>query len=165
MLDMYGLIYLNTLKEKRSTDTKNHLFKVALGVSPQFFFFIWTHVLNHNLSVEIKQFSRGDIKQNNISTFILLIKYLIYQWDQRHLQGSWVVCIFFYIMKFMLYLISNRIFVCINHRDTFYSNNKWCAQKIIEFTDEKLKPKVQIEDGFIYIMWWGRILIWYSIYR
>ena len=24
--------------------------------------------------------------------------------------------------------------------------------KIIEFTDEKLKPKVQIEDEFIYIM-------------
>ena len=45
-------------------------------------------------------------------------------------------------MKFALYLISNLIFVCINHKD------KWCAQRIIEFTDEKLKPKVQI----IYIM-------------
>ena len=28
-----------------------------------------------------------------------------------------------------------------------------CAQiQIIEFTDEQLKPKVQIEDGFIYII-------------
>ena len=55
-------------------------------------------------------------------------------------------------MKFVLYLISNHIFVCINHKDTFQSDNKWCAQRIIEFTDEKLKTKVQIEDGFIYIM-------------
>ena len=46
-------------------------------------------------------------------------------------------------MKFVLYLISNHIFV---------SDDKWCAQRIIEFTDEKLKPKVQIEDGFIYVM-------------
>ena len=40
-------------------------FKVALGVSPQFFP-IWTRVLNHNKYVEIKQFSKEDIKQNNI---------------------------------------------------------------------------------------------------
>ena len=39
-----------------------------------------------------------------------------------------------------------------NHYDTFYSNNKGCAQKFIMFTDENLKPKVQIEDEFIYIM-------------
>ena len=39
-----------------------------------------------------------------------------------------------------------------NHKDTCLSDNKWCAQRIIEFTDEKLKPKVQIEDGFIYSM-------------
>ena len=38
----------------------------------------------------------------------------------------------------------------INHKDTCKSDNKLCAQRIIEFTDEKLKPKVQIEDGFIY---------------
>ena len=68
------------------------------------------------------------------------------------LQGSRDVYIFVYIMKFVLYLISNNFFVSINHKDTFESDNKWCAQSIIEFTDEKLKPKVQIEDGFIYIM-------------
>ena len=51
--------------------------KVAHSVSQQFFFM--------NLStkiqwyVEIKQFSKVDIKQNNISTVILLIKSLIYQ--------------------------------------------------------------------------------------
>ena len=34
----------------------------------------------------------------------------------------------------------------------FFSDNKGCAQRFIEFTDENLKPKVQIEDEFIYIM-------------
>ena len=71
--------------------------KVALGVSPQFIS-IWTRVLNHNKYVEIKQFSKEDIKQNNISTFILLIKFLVYQWDPRHLQGSRVVYIFIYTL-------------------------------------------------------------------
>ena len=70
----------------------------------------------------------------------------------QHLQGSQDVYIFVYIMKFVLYLISNHIFVYISHKDTFKCDNKWCAQRIIEFTDEKLKPKVQIEDRFIYIM-------------
>ena len=70
-------------------------FKVALGVSPQFFS-IWTRVLNHNKYIEIKQFSKEDIKQNNISTVILLIKFLVYQWVPRHLQGSRVVYIFIY---------------------------------------------------------------------
>ena len=82
-------------------------------------FFVWTRVLNHNKYVEIKQFSKVDIKQNNISTVILLIKFLVYQWDPRHLQGSLVVYIFVYIMKFVLYLISNHIFMSINHKDTF----------------------------------------------
>ena len=34
------------------------------------------------------------------------------------------VYIFVYIMKFVLYLISNHIFVCINHKDMFKSNIK-----------------------------------------
>ena len=46
---------------------------------------------------------------------------------------------------------SNHIFVHFNHYDTFYGN-KGCAQRFIKFTDENLKPKVQIEDEFIYIM-------------
>ena len=71
--------------------------KVALGVSPQFFS-IWTRVLNHNKYVEIKQFSKEDIKQNNIITVILFIKFLDYQWDPRHLQGSRVVYIFIYTL-------------------------------------------------------------------
>ena len=33
-------------------------------------FFIWTRVLNPNKYAEIKQFSKVDIKQNNISTVI-----------------------------------------------------------------------------------------------
>ena len=76
---------------------KVHAVKVALGVSPQFFS-IWTRVLNHNKYVAIKQFSKEDIKQNNISTVILLIKFLVNQWDPRHLQGSRVVYIFIYTL-------------------------------------------------------------------
>ena len=38
------------------------IFKVALGVSPQFFS-IWIRILNHNEYVEIKQISKEDIKQ------------------------------------------------------------------------------------------------------
>ena len=63
-----------------------------------FFFPVWTGVLNHNKYVEMKQFSKVDIKQNNISTVILLIKFLVYQWDPRHLQGSRVVYIFIYTL-------------------------------------------------------------------
>ena len=59
--------------------------------------YIWTRVLNHNKYVEIKQLSKVDSKQNNISTVILLIKFLVYQWDPRHLQGSRVVYILVYI--------------------------------------------------------------------
>ena len=83
------------------------------------FFLIWNWVLNHNSYVEIKQFSKVDIKQDNVSNIILLIKFLVYQWDPRHLQGSRVVYTFVYIMKFVFYLISIHIFVCINHEDTF----------------------------------------------
>ena len=77
--------------------TANTYIKVALGISPQFFS-IWTRVLNHNKYVKIKQFSKEDIKQNNISTVILLIMFLVYQWDPRHLQGSRVVYIFIYTL-------------------------------------------------------------------
>ena len=52
------------------------------------------------------------------------------------------------MMKFIFYLISNNIFVCINPEDTILSDKKWCAQKIIESSVEKLKPKEQIENGF-----------------
>ena len=60
-------------------------FKRALDVSPHVFF-IWIRALNHNKYVEIKQFSKVDIKK--ISTVILLIKFLVFQWDPRHLQGK-----------------------------------------------------------------------------
>ena len=52
----------------------------------------------------------------------------------------------------MFYSLSNHIFVYISHKDAFYSDNKWCAQRFIEFMDEKLRPKVQIDDKFFYIM-------------
>ena len=60
-------------------------------------FFIWSRVLKHNKYVISKQFSKIDIKQNNISTIILLIRFLVYQWDPRHLQSSLIVYIFVYI--------------------------------------------------------------------
>ena len=115
-------------------------------------FFTWTWVINHNKYDEIKQFSKVDIKQNNISTIILFIKFLIYQWDPRHLQGSRVVYIFVYIMKSEFYLISNHIFVCINHKDRFKSVNKGCAQILIEFTDENSNRKYKLRTG-LFIPW------------
>ena len=78
------------------------VFKVAHGVSQQLF--LWTRVLTHSKYVEIKQFSKLDIKQNNVPTIILSIKFLVYQWDPRHLQGSGVVYIFVYIKKSVFYL-------------------------------------------------------------
>ena len=63
-----------------------------------------------------------------------------------------VVYIFVYITKYVFSLTSNNMFVHFNHYDTFYYDNKGCAQRFIEFTDGKLKPKVQIKDEFIYIM-------------
>ena len=112
-------------------------------------FFIWTRLLNHNKYVEIKQCSKEDINQNNISTVILIIKCFIYARDPRHLHRSRDVYIFVYI-KSVFYLISNHIFINIKHKDTFYSDNKWCVERFNEFADEKLK--VQIENRFIYSM-------------
>ena len=118
----------------------------ALGVSPQCLS-IWTRVLNHNKYLEIKQFSKVDIKQNNISTvnFVNQVSRLSMRSSAFARKSG---CL--HIGLHMFYLISYHICVCINHTDTCQSDNKWCAQRIIEFTDEKLKPKVQIEDGFIY---------------
>ena len=84
-----------------------------------FFLPYMNRVLKHDKYVEIKQLSEIDIKQNNISTVILLIKFLIYQWDPHNFQGSRIVDIFVYIIKFVFYLISNHIFVYIDHTDTF----------------------------------------------
>ena len=59
--------------------TMKPVFLICWGLKQQLaylqFFFIWTQVLNHNKYVEIKQYSKVDIKQNNISTVILLIKF------------------------------------------------------------------------------------------
>ena len=99
----YVMLFLFTYAFNFYVEKKSTFFfyfitlKVALGVSPQFFS-IWIRVLNHNKYVEIKQISKEDIKQNNISTVILLIKFLVYQWDPRHLQGSRLVYIFIYTL-------------------------------------------------------------------
>ena len=109
-------------------------------------------VVKHIQYVEIKQFFKVGIKQNNVSTVIWLIKFLaINARDPRHWEE--VRCyIFVYITKYMFSLTSYHIVLHFNHYDTFYLDNKGCTQRFIEFTDENLKPKVQIEDKFIYIM-------------
>ena len=69
-------------------------------------------------------------------------------------------------MKFVFYLISDNIFVCINHKDRCKSDNKWCAQRIIEFTDKNSNRKYTLRTG-LFISWitrWDRFLIRYSIY-
>ena len=53
---------------------------------------------------------------------------------------------------YVISLTSNHNFVHFNHYDTFYSDNKGCEQRFIEFADENFKPKVQIGDQFIYMM-------------
>ena len=66
--------------------------------------------------MQVMQFSKVDIKQNtgNISTVILSIKFLFYQWDPHHLQGSHIVYIHVHVFvcktKSVLYVISNHIF-------------------------------------------------------
>ena len=82
------------------------VFQLNFGHFNWLWMYILTRVLKHYKYVIIKQFSKIDIKQNNISTVILLIKFLLYQWDPRHLQGSRVVYIFVYIMKLYRYLIT-----------------------------------------------------------
>ena len=52
-------------------------------------------------------------------------------------------------MKFVFYLISNHIFGVSIIRIYVNLIKKGYAQRIIEFTDEKLKPKVLFEDRFI----------------
>ena len=60
--------------------------------------------LNIFFMKKIKQFSKVDIKQNNVSTVILLKKFLVYQWDPCHLQGSRIVYICVYVTKSVFYL-------------------------------------------------------------
>ena len=87
----------SSVEHKLNTFLHIYALKLHLAYLPDVFS-IWTRVLNHNKYVEIKQFSKEDIKQNYISTVILLIKFLVYQWDPRHLQGSRVVYIFIYTL-------------------------------------------------------------------
>ena len=140
------------------------LVKVALGVSPQIFS-IWIRVLNHNRYVEIKQFSRVDIKQNNISIVILLIEFLVYQWDPRHLQGSRVVYIFIYTLYScsILYLIT---FLCILiiwiHVNLIISD---VHKELSSLRMKNSNRKYKLRTG-LFIAWinrWGHILIRYSI--
>ena len=95
-----------------------------------------TRVLKHKKDFVIKQFSKVDIKQN-ISTVILLIKILVYRWYPRHLQVSCGVYLFTKSV-FYMYLIT---FSCISIIRCI---------RFFEFTDEKLKMRVQFEDGFIF---------------
>ena len=88
--------------------------------------------------VEIKQFFKEDV--------------LIYQWHLHNMQGSRVV----YILKSVVYLIiiSNHIFVYINHLVTFYYDYKWCAQWFIKFTDAKTETESTN---------WGRVYLYHVL--
>ena len=75
-----------------------HLFKLHLAYLNNFL--LWTRLLKHNQYVEIKQFFKVCIKQNNVSTVIWLIKFLVYQWSRSAPSGGRrVVYIFVYIRK------------------------------------------------------------------
>ena len=98
--------------------------------------------------MENKQFFKAGVKQNNVSTVIWFIKFLdINARDPSHWEE-----VALFTLLFTEQSTFNHIFVHFNHYDTFYSDNKGCAQRFIEFTDENLNQKVQIEDEFIYIM-------------
>ena len=63
-------------------------------------FFLWMRVLKHSQYVEIKQFFKVGIKQNNVSTVIWLIKFLVDIWSGSAPPGeSRVVYIFVYITR------------------------------------------------------------------
>ena len=116
-------------------------------------FLLRRQVLKHNQYVEIKQFFK--VGFNKIMFLPLFGKssfLLISILEICTLGKKSVVYIFVYVTKYVFSLTSNHIFVHFNHYDTFYSDNKACAQRFIKFTDENLKRKVQIEDEFIYIM-------------
>ena len=99
------------------------------------------------------QFSKVDIKPNNVSTVIFWIKFLVYQWEPRHLQGSRVVYIFVYITKSVFSLISNYVFVYFNHKVTFFLIISDVQKDLSSLQiKKKLKPKVQFEDEFIFII-------------
>ena len=57
------------------------------------------------------------MKQNNISSVVLMITFLFYQWDPQNLQGRRDINIFGYKKKSAFYLISNHMFVHINNKD------------------------------------------------
>ena len=121
--------------------------------------------LTHNNYVIIKRFSKVEIKPNNISTVILLIKFLVYQWDPRHLQGSRVVYIFVNIMKFGFFLLGNLIFLCFYLKDAVLSvictkNDRVYGWKTLTESTTLGRVNLYHENNR-----WGRILIWYSIYR
>ena len=123
--------------------------------------------LTHNNYVMIKRISKVDIKQNNISTVILLIKFLVYQWDSRHLQGSRVIYIFVNIMKVVFYLISTH-FLCVSIRRMRFNliicdctkNDRAYGWKTKTESTNWRRVYLYHENNR-----WGRILIRYSICR
>ena len=68
--------------------------------------------------MKLSNFSKQTSNKNIYSPFTLLIKFLVFQWDPRHLQGSRFV----YISKFKFCLISNHIFVYIHHKEIAWLN-------------------------------------------
>ena len=73
----------------------------------------------------------------------------MYQWSRSAPWGKIKLRFFLhfvYITKSVFSLTSYHIFVHFNHYAAFYSDNKLCAQRFIEFTGEKLNPKGQLKS-------------------
>ena len=137
--------------------------KRALGVSP-YFFFIWTRVLNHNKYVETKQFSKEDFKQKNISTVILLIKFLVYQCMRSAPFARMSGCLHNEV-RVLSYLIT---FLCVSiKRIRFDLIRNDVRKKLSKLRMKNPNRKYKLRTG-LFISWinrWGCILIRYSIYR
>ena len=77
---------------------------------------------------KIKQFSKVDIKQNNVSTVILFKKFLVYQWDPCHLHCY--ICV--YVTKSVFYVnLSNFVHIILSdvHKDLSGLRIKYWNQK------------------------------------
>ena len=112
LIKMWSLkyIHINILFGKLASECVSRL-EVHIACLNNLFL-IWARILSLLKSRQIEQFSKEKIIQDNISTVILIIKYLVSQWDPRHLQGSRVVYIHVFISKTksVFYLIT---FLCI----------------------------------------------------
>ena len=100
----------------------------------------YLNIINDKKMLKWSNFPKYTSNKVNVSTVNCLIKFLVYQWNPRHLQRSRVV--YFFCLHNEVRVLSNILSITIIR--SFYSDKKWCAQRFIDFTDE-----VHIEDEII----------------